>query len=540
MLKMLIVEDERWEREGLIDFLDWNSLGIELSGLACDGIEGIEKAQVIRPDIIITDIKMPGMDGLKMSRRIREFLPNTKIVILTGYDDFKLAKEAISINANAYILKPVEEDEMLDVLKKVVNECNIDIKRQEEEKKLKELLDESIVSARRDLLSVVLKENVTKETLQQIATLGILPYYNRFAVIAVGLCPQFKSDLPDKGGFIESDMDEVALMLEEMSRGMNFATALYEPVGTITAIVGQSDMSANSLNNTAGSIVDSFREKRRCKAAAGIGVIVESISELHCSCRQAKEALDFSLFWGDRKIVAYTELENLQQDNASSVGEFLAEGNYFIKQLMHSVRATDDERINNLLGEMFLFINTRRWAGRDMIANFLYGLLNETSLLFYNPDLPEMEEGAAGAPLLSLSDFESIKEYVSVFFGKVLGRIKEKRNNKDEYIVKKVEQLIMERYKYDISIKTIAAEIYLSPNYLGSIFKKCTGKPLNDYLCQYRMEKAKELLQSPKYKVSRVAREVGIPNASYFCLLFKNMFGIAPGEYQEMIIRGGL
>ncbi len=536
MLKMMIVEDERWEREGLVDFLDWNGLGIELSGLACDGFEGIEKAQTICPDIIITDIKMPGMDGLKMGLKIREFLPGVKIIILTGYDDFKLAREAISINATAYILKPVEEEEMLDVLKKVVNECNADIKRLEEGKTLKELLDASVIASRRVLLSDVLKGNATKETLQQISVLGILPLCGRVAVIAVRIHLPDKAALHNSNRFFEADTE--ACLTENINGEMQFSAALYEEEGSIFIIAGQNDMTEEDLNNAARSVLEDLYVKKGCKAVAGIGAIVGSMNELHYSCRQAKDAMDFCLFWGDRETMAYTQLEYLQRDSVTSVGEFLARGNYFARQLMHSVRAADDERTNSLLEEMFLFIDTNRWADRNMISNFLFGLLNETSMLFYNPDLSEVDEGSAGAPLLSLSDIRSIREYIFGFFGKVLGRICEKINNKDEYIVKKIEQIIMERYKSDIGIKTIAAEIYLSPNYLGIIFKRCTGKSLSNYLCQYRMEKAKELLQSPKNKVSRVAREVGIPNASYFCSLFKEMYGIAPGEYQEMVIRG--
>lgn len=279
MLRMLIVEDERWEREGLTDFLDWNSLGIELSGLACDGIEGLEQARAIRPDIIITDIKMPGMDGLKMSGKVQEFLPDVKTIILTGYDDFKLAQEAINIKANAYILKPVEENDLLEVIKKVTDECINNKKRQEENNKILKLLDET------------------------------------------------------------------------------------------------SKKAANLIP------LDSLNAK----------INVEELSHI------------------------------------------------------------------------------------------------------------------------------------------------ESKSNKDDSMVKKVEQLIAAGYNSNISLKTIAVEIYISPNYLGSIFKKNTGLSFNDYLCRVRMEKARELLQSPKNNVSCVARKVGIPNTSYFCILFKNAYGVAPGEFQESV-----
>ena len=112
-----------------------------------------------------------------------------------------------------------------------------------------------------------------------------------------------------------------------------------------------------------------------------------------------------------------------------------------------------------------------------------------------------------------------------------------KRNNKDEHIIKTVVKLIEERYMLGISLKIIATDVYLSPNYLGHIFKKYMEKSFNDYLCEFRMEKAKELLKDSNKKISSISEEIGIPNTSYFCMLFKNIYGMAPKEYQEMMLR---
>ena len=129
MLKMIIIEDEKLEREGLVEFFDWNSMDVEIVGTASDGIEGMELAEKIKPDIIITDIKMPGMNGLDMSKKIKEILPKTKIIILTGYGDFKFAKQAIGISVSAYILKPIEEEELINTIKTIVSECKRNLSR---------------------------------------------------------------------------------------------------------------------------------------------------------------------------------------------------------------------------------------------------------------------------------------------------------------------------------------------------------------------------------------------------------------------------
>jgi two-component system response regulator YesN len=141
MFTLLIVEDERWEREGLTEFLDWPALGIGKVETAFDGIDGLEKALQLQPDIIVTDIQMPGMNGLDMAKQIRDQLPQVHIVILTGYDDFEYAREAIRFHAAEYLLKPVEEEEMLAVMTRVVRKCQAERLQRLEEGQKEELLE---------------------------------------------------------------------------------------------------------------------------------------------------------------------------------------------------------------------------------------------------------------------------------------------------------------------------------------------------------------------------------------------------------------
>lgn len=116
MYRLLIVEDEKWEREGLRDFLDWNSLGIEVAGCACNGVEGVKMAELYRPEIILTDIMMPKMDGIRMSLKVRTFLPDVRIIVLSGYDDFQYAKQTFEFHAYAYLLKPIEKKHVEEVI----------------------------------------------------------------------------------------------------------------------------------------------------------------------------------------------------------------------------------------------------------------------------------------------------------------------------------------------------------------------------------------------------------------------------------------
>lgn len=539
MLKMLIVEDERWEREGLRDFLDWQAYGIEVCGLACDGVEGIEQAKRLLPEIIITDIKMPGMDGIRMSGMIREFLPGVKIIILTGYDDFKLAKEAIKINANAYILKPIDEAEMRDVIAGVVDECNSELARIDEEKKLKSLVDESMLKTRKSSLLELLKGRAAPDADSRLAAWGLDPS-GSLGVLAVRIDTEgITKDEEYPAG--SQDINSLEGFIAGTAEFAGMAAAADDASGSVLVCVDERGMSGEELSRRAAHIRESVCEKLGVGISIGVGRQVESSDQLHLSCRQAQDTVNFAVFRGASDVMTYSELEALQQEYAGAVGDFLMKGSYFTRQLLHSVRSNDDERAFSLLDEMFEMISANSWIGREAVANYLYGLLNEISLLLYNlklhPDFTGEDESVSGRPLLAMPALQTMKNYVYDFFGRVFVRLEGRKNNKDELIIKKLEQLVGEKYAQDINLKTIAAEIYLSPNYLGSIYKGFTGRNFNEYLCQYRMEKAAELLKSPRSKVSQVARDVGIPNTSYFCLLFKNKYGVAPGEYQETMIR---
>ncbi len=422
MLKLLIVEDEKWEREGLMDFLDWGSLGIDLSGAACDGFEGIDKARILRPDIIITDIKMPGMDGLKMGQSIREFMPDVKIIILTGYDDFKLAREAINMNADAYILKPVEEEELLEVVKKAADKCVSDAKKKDGHRVLKDLLDDDFVTARRELLLELLGDEASEDTVKQATSLGILPSAGKYSVVAAGAL-QGGTEYPAARcagkAVLAVDLEGADTELRSglVRAGINFVTAVNGDYLTLFVLDVQRDIPSDVLRHAVETISD-YYGKKGVQVVMGIGSPVEGAGDLHTTSRQAREALDFANFWRETSSVYYSELAALQQDNASKTGELLSKGNNFTKQLMNALRTADGKKTDNVLDELFRHIEDNKWLGKNMIANFLCGLLNETSLLFRAGKQQEREEGATEAALLNLTDYNSMKEQVYSFFGK--------------------------------------------------------------------------------------------------------------------------
>lgn len=506
MFKMLIVEDERWEREGLQNFLNWDEMDIEIADTAVDGIDGLEKALSLRPDIIVTDIQMPGMDGLEMSRRIRERLPEVRIVVLTGYDDFSYAREAIQFGANNYVLKPVEEVEMRQALEKAVQECRT-VKRKrlsEAEKSLGDLL-----KGRRQC-----------ETLSSLQDVCDLPAPEHpYAVLVVAPLSG------NAGSRIHRAFIEACFVL-----------GCDEIEGASTVIV---PCPGNGPEH-AVAIADRLLRAADGPASIGIGAAVSGLERLHESYRQAVSAACFGMFRGCAGIATYEEEERAKQEFSICSNDFFKRFQESARQIRIQAAAGDDGKLNRLLDELFDEIGLHPGAGKDYIIALLSGMIGELSLL---------EEGGAGeaipspsllpaAELQALTRLEDMKRYVRDYIGGILKRLDAKRSRKDDYIVDKVIRLIEQHYDSSEFSLTMAAEaVFVSPNHLSVLFKKATGRSVHDYLLEHRLKKAEELLRTTRHKISSVAEQVGVPNTSYFGTLFKQAYGMTPGEYQEFMQR---
>lgn len=188
MYRLLIVDDEKWEREGLRDSFDWDNLGIEVAGCACNGVEGLEMAELYRPDIIITDIVMPKIDGIKMSQSIRAFLPDAKIIILSGFDDFQYAKQSFGFHAYAYVLKPIEKKSLEDIFFSLVKV----LEHEKSQKKERDVLERQWISYvnknKEYLLCQLLEREMELKLFYELAPVIGLKAHGKKVVAIMTLC----------------------------------------------------------------------------------------------------------------------------------------------------------------------------------------------------------------------------------------------------------------------------------------------------------------------------------------------------------------
>ncbi len=543
MLKMLIVEDERWEREGLAIFLDWESLGISVVETASDGIEGMDKALEMKPDIIITDIQMPGRSGIEMAKLIMEQLRDVRIVVLTGYDDFEYAREALRFGAVDYVLKPVGEEEMLSTMLKVVQSCK-EIRAKQREQELLLLEKDAVhhISLRQRVMDLLLgrgDEEAKRETISELRSSG----YLEAETFSVWICSQpLNSQMLDT-----QQMEQLAgrvlgrqVLVYSVGQGEQVSFTLLIPLQHAEA--GEQAQLAGKLLQmldlpVAGRPESAQEQGGPDKWTLGTGSPVEQLEFIYESFRDAQNTFNYAVFNDLYGVIAADEEQFARKQFSLGSEVFTSNFRELAKRLRYDLGSGKPG--GPVMDELFNCLAVHPGAGRSYIASLLGGVIESCSSLA----MPAAKTAATAATdhmeaLLACKQLKEMRAYTAEVMDEMARLLEEKRNRKDDYLINRVILLIEEQYgNQDLSLAYLAGEVFVSPNHLGMIFKKKTGKTPSEYIQEFRLQRAEEMLRTTKQRISVVAEQIGIPNASYFGLLYKQVYGMTPGEYREFVQR---
>lgn len=530
MYRLLIVEDEKWEREGLRDFIDWSSLGIEVVGLACNGVEGLTLSEQTHPDIILTDIRMPKMDGINMSKKIRSFLPNAKIIILSGYNDFGYAKQTFEFRAFDYVLKPVDKNSIQDVVIRAISALDREQSNEIEEFTLKSKLMDYLSENKNSLLLKILEGNELE--LAQESFPVRLSYPKAKIVIAL---LTMKSASPIDSRIIT---DRFEAIMKERGMAFSFIKPLKEAVLCLEAPDTQEELS-DILQALAGYL----KAELNIDSIISVGEAVSGFSEAAVSYSQAREAYSYRFLAQYGDILLYNEVKEKNYMNLDFARPIVIRAHDVINKLMAATQKNQREEWRFLLDSFLATLREISPLSKLMLSKFFTQamlIINPAVFSVNSENLKSfiLDKGRFEEQISKMDTFEQTKDYLMGFLEAISSNTMNKSGNTDAEVTHRVIKIIEERYSEELDLKCISQVIHLTPYYIGSIFKKNTGKTFNQYLCDYRIDRAKEILQTGKVNISRLSEAVGIKNTSYFCSLFKNRFGISPGDYKE-IMKGG-
>lgn len=535
---MLIVEDERWEREGLAEFLDWPTLGIGTVEMACDGIEGLEKALDMEPDIVITDVAMPGRNGIEMAKLVRRELPDVRIVVLTGYDDFEYARDALRFGAVDYLLKPIEEDEMRAMISRIVADCEEAARRRDEEEQWRLAREEGRRAALRQALATLIHDRdpageaaADLEAALAEASGGQVPEaYGVWVVRA----PE-ASGLSGWGAFFLEEQAEQALRRPAIAYASGEEAAL-EAVLIFGIRAGEAGSQRELAAQLARGLSSAQVPPSDGEWTVAISPAAQAIASAGESYREAAKALRFAVWRGRPGVAEAADEEKERSRFAAEADAFDRSYRELAKRIRGSLGSGDEGEAEAALDELFALIAAHPGVGRAYAASLLGGLAEGLlSLAVPGGSAAVGEEVSGVAEFLACEGQPQLRACMQNAMRRIAKLLREKRENKDDYIVGRVLRLVEERHgDPSLGLAYLAGEVFVSPNHLGAMFKKKMGKTPTEYIQDYRLARAEELLRTTRLRVSAVAERVGIPNTSYFGTLFKNAYGMTPGEYQEM------
>lgn len=531
MVKVFLVEDEFIVREGIKNNIDWSKFGYEFCGEASDGELAFPMIQKLKPDIVITDIRMPFMDGLELSKLIKKELPETEIIILSGHEEFEYAKEAIRIGVAEYLLKPINGDDLL----KQVDEVALKIVEKRKESEIKrqyiQEMEENILNEKKVFFQhLVSGSKSLSELLDMAGKLGIDLSAMWYNVMLFKVQSQHHAYNEYSNSLIEIEKrinqinDKDVLIFDRNLEGK--------------ALLFKAD-SKETLENLQNEYImhmkDIFAEYNYIHYFGGIGEPVNRLSELPDSFERAGRAFAHRYLMKESCILNSKELEQevyFEKENFNisdvdtrqidrrkikgflKLGE-LEESIYFVEEFFNDLGS------NAMKSNMF-----RQYIIMD--AYFcVIDFLIELKIPKEEIEQPDIVSGV-------FQSEESAVEYVVQIIKKAIELRDKASVNRYDDVLNEVMTYIQDNYAdEDISLNLLASHVNFSPNHLSMIFSQQTGQTFIKYLTDYRMNKAKELLRCTGKRSSVISMEVGYKDPHYFSYLFKKTQGMTPTQYRN-------
>ncbi len=543
MLKTFLVEDEVIVRETIKRMIPWEQYGFELAGEAADGEMALPLILKFRPDLLITDIKMPFMDGLTLCKLVKKELPDIKIVILSGYDDFNYAKQAISIGVEDYLLKPITKNAFIERLVEIHNRYEHEKTQKEYYEKFRLEMQEYERNASRDFFeSLVRADSDLEEVYKRADKLNLDIVAEAYNILI------FTPDTSDSSySSVEGYSDweaEVHKKIENYFLSHPVAILFRHQVFSYAILVkGQHDTISRNTRDCVEAVRNIMEEtSQNADWFIAVGEDADRLSQIRHSYRTAMRAYSFRYLY-DGHILAYDTLEEENENSCSTYKEenvqlknvnvnalnpailqkFLSSGlaeevDGFVQDYFHAI---GQEPMGSLVFRNYVVLNVR-----FSVLSFLKKLGCDVSGI--------EEEETDDIVEQTGRSMEAAVSYCDKLLKKAIAIRDENAGNQNRSVLKKAVEFIDENYMdEDLSLNKAAHVANVSANHFSAIFSQNMGQTFIEYLTELRMNKAKELLRCTSKRSSEIAGEVGYKDAHYFSYLFKKTQSMTPSEYRK-------
>lgn len=524
-MKVLLVDDEYLQREGLRKTIDWERWGMQVVAAAENGEQALELVRELRPDLVITDICMPFMDGLQLTEAVKQFAPETEIVILTCYDEFEYAKRAIKLGVNDYVMKPVELEYMDNLLRDIAARQYANSQRVEQAREEKR---------RETITAAVYRRGDPMILQQQVLECGLENIRACCCVMIKILGYRYAQDT-----FSVEELDRHFQHFHRLIRKRTETLALLtEPRmedGRILLVVGGADSAelrtrVNEVRSSLSADNDLLNEFPFLCAVADERPGIAQLRESYCQCLSIMkrefltEKTTFAVYNSSASNGPAKPL-----DISADIAKFMESVRTFdhkiiqINLLAIADRIRDQNERTEVYGQMFVA------AVYNDTIQLLQDLGVEATDIFNDP-MGEYHKIAVSGSLQRYMDG------VDKLLKTICAYVERNRGSTQNTIVERARRFIDAHYADSaLSLQTVAEEVDMSPSYFSILFKQTIERSFINYLTDLRMERAKYLLCKTNYKAYEICFMVGYDNPTYFSTLFKRYTGVSPKEYRGNI-----
>lgn len=537
MYTILIVDDEPIVREGIRNRIQWADHGFECIGDCENGRDALEAVTRHQPDVVLTDINMPYMDGLELSRHITERFPKTKIIILTGFDDFEYAQQAVKLQVTDFILKPVTSAELREMLGKLKLEMDEERGHTEHLKRLKHQLNESLVLLKERFLERLASSPMKRSEIESKLSYFDIPLPGPLYIAMAADMDELRTDEQHA----DNELHAFALynIMQEILAGEPGAAVFrYKENKVMTILSGSDEKELHArAQELAEDIRGSTKQFMKFTVTVGIGTICRELQDIRYSCKASEAALEYRLLIGRDQVVHITDLEKRGSGP-------LLDGIETETALVSAIRAGTGSEVKASIRRLISELGSASISIELCYVRVLRVMLAVLQTL--------MEIGSHGNELIGkekrlLSDLYSfrsldeIERWLNEVCEQALRDVAKTRKDITRSQMLEAVDFIQRHYEdAELSIKTVCSRIFMSTSYFSALFKSHTGKTFVEYVTEVRMEKAKELLKHSLLKTYEIAAKTGYQDPQYFSVLFKKHTGDTPTEYRNKMATGGV
>ncbi|MFD0674066.1 response regulator [Cohnella sp. GCM10027633] len=552
MFRLFIVDDNKYERLGIQSSMDWSALGIEVVGAFANGEEALANVERLKPDLIVTDIAMPRMNGIALAERMRELHPEVKIVFTSCHSDFDFAKSAVSLGVYGYVLKPIIADELEKAVSGILQEMTERERTERERAGMLRQLEGMLPLVQEQFFKELLLGNFRNEEdiRERIDFLRVpVPEDSGFAVLALEVKEPGGTANPSSRSAVDSYYQSYTIKKAIQALGQEASSdqAAYPASGQATVPVASAypvqmagDSFAVLLFGDPGSFLETAVGLHTTLAGRldkpmtiGVSQSSSALAETAELYRQAREAAMTTYYEDGSPIIVYEEIEDRSARGPFDTMPSLDSVYGDVKALLSY---GGDDAVDAFL-DTYLVPRRSGASDENYVKAFVFLTLNLTSMLLAESgkSFQELlgEEPAVWGNVDRLASAPEARALLRRIFQSLRDQLAERNPTKNAIIADQIRDMIGRRYGEPLTIEDISKSVYLSGRHANHIFKKETGQTIFDYLIEYRIGIAKQLLADPQSKVSSIAEEVGYLNTSYFCLAFKKNVGMTPAEYKN-------